>query len=138
MLEGDPLLLAAQLAREQNEDAWRRSRAPSWRIGSERSLASQLRFWAALVEPDGMLIGKQLDMKLRTELSGITPLWRPWPNGLWLLDVKHVLPTGSLESSTPILTSNEALPEIRRELPEIPAVDGRKPQDLTPEDRARN
>ena len=62
-----------------------------------------------------MLIGKQLDMKLRTELSGITPLWRSWPNNLWLVDVKQVLP------------------EIRRELPEIPEVDSKKPQDSTAE-----
>ena len=122
LLEGEPELLAAQLAREQVAGELAPfSGAVLANLDASRPFGPQLRCWAALLEPEGMLIGKQLDMRLRTELSAITPLWRPWPNGLWLLDVKHVLPKGSVEKSTPFSVSNEQLvngaePQIERDL----------------------
>ena len=49
-------------------------------------MAPQLRCWAALCAPEGMLIGKQHAISsCASELSPVSPSWRPWPNGLWLL-----------------------------------------------------
>ena len=92
VLSGPPLAAAAFVAQEQVTKGLELfSGAILVQLEQNLPLASQLRCWAVLCSPDGMLIGKRhADLKLRAELTRVSPRWRPWPNGLWLLDVKHV------------------------------------------------
>jgi hypothetical protein len=61
-----------------------------------KPLYPQLKAWAGLVAPGGLLIGKQhTDLRLRSELARAAPSWRPWPNGLWLVEVNGLRVNGS-------------------------------------------
>ena len=113
VLVDQPTLLAAQLASEQHDGVLQPfSGAILVQLDQDKAVGPQLRAWAALCAPDGMLIGKQhADLKLRAELSRVTPLWRPWPNGLWLLDVKHLISRRDYEKPGEKLAVDEPIPQ---------------------------